>query len=745
MRFQKICANLLALFLTSATLTAQSPAILGKGTKLLKLGPLLASDDFDNLDNWVIQVQPGDKAPAPSVVAKNNTLDCYLPDRGCTIWFKKKLRTRVTISYDVLCPTPKKPVKNLLPRDINNFWMASDPEGKLFDSGRFTGNFGTYHKMNGYYASTGGGKNTTTRMRRYPREVDGKPAEHLALTSRDKDPDFLITPDKLMRVQLVAYDDLIQYIVDGKLVYEVSHGDEIQIEDPDRKHHPADYTPERFPTYQEGYFGFRMVGTHHIYSNFRVHSLEPVKPKVTVKSIKELREAVAKDHQRIVMKPGTYEITNFINGRTGFEISGSHLDLDLTGVTINTPISLLSNPRKGQIEDRRRRRRGRSYNVVLVSGDHVTIKGGTFDNPHPLHDGSPIDFGSYNQDPSNFPAHAMTEIRLSGDDIRMTDCKVTVRGSSPYGYGNIYGIGGGSVVSLNKHSGILMTGDRITLERCFVKMESFGHAIFVQGGDDITVRHCEVQGEVRPSNDLYKEINKGDLPKKFGYKMQWPNSIKGLPIPKDHMLNLVEDGIRAYSGTGRMTVEHCKVNKVRGGIKLYMAKSATISDCEATDCVIQGFSIPSRGTITRSKGNAAYGPLLYVHSNNHSSQKIDLEVLPAPHALGDHPLAAINGKRHQIQFTASEPFSSNRPIILGYPVRFDFLSKNYPGIPEGYEAHFKKANDDDYQASDISLSNKTNHPVVTGKRSEDNEISSVGKVRDLGTDNSVMPLPKQAD
>ena len=718
-----------------------SPEVLGKGVGLFEVGSLLAQDDFDDLDNWVIQIQESDKAPPHKVATKNQTLDCFLPGRGCTVWFKEKFKTRVTISYDVLCPTPDSPDKNFMPRDINNFWMASDPEGRLFDSERFTGDFKTYDKMHGYYASTGGGRNTTTRMRRYPREVNGKPAEHLALTSRDKDPKFLITPDKLMHVQLVAYDDLIQYIVDGQLVYEVSHGDQVQLEAPGRKHHQGDYTSERFPTYKEGYFGFRMVGTHHIYSNFRVHALQPARTKVSVGSIEELREAMTKSNQEVVMKPGTYTMPNFINGRTGIDMSGSHNSLDLTGVTIHTPIALLSNPGRYQREDRRRRRRGRGgFQVVHVSGDHVSLKGGTFDNPHPLHNGSPIDFGSYNQDRANFPLQAMSEIRLSGDDILMSDCEVTIRGSSPYGYGNIYGIGGGAVVELRKHSGILMTGDRITLERCYVKMESFGHAIFVQGGDDITVRNCEVEGEVRPSNDLYKEVNRGDLPKKFGYKMQWPDNIRGIPIPKDHMINLVEDGIRAYSGTGHMTVENCKVTKTRGGIKLYMAKSATVSDCEVRDCVIQGYSLPNRGTLRRSKGNAAYGPLLYIHNDSHHSQKIDLEVLPAPHALGDHPLAALKGRDHRIRLTSPKDSPpSSRPIIMGYQMRFGFLSTDFPGVPKEYEAHFKKHADDNYRASEITLVNETRYPVILGEHSRENKISSRGKVRDLGKDNSRIP------
>ena len=125
--------------------------------------------------------------------------------------------TRAVAQYDVAAP------KGVQPRDINNFWLATDPvdpDRGLFDSDRYTGKFSSYDKMHGYYASTGGGgavANLTTRMRRYPREVDGKPAEHIALNDKDGQPGYLITPDKVMSVQLVAYDDVVQYIVDGKM------------------------------------------------------------------------------------------------------------------------------------------------------------------------------------------------------------------------------------------------------------------------------------------------------------------------------------------------------------------------------------------------------------------------------------------------------------------------------------------------------------------------------------------------
>jgi len=259
--------------------------VLGRGVGLFKVGPLLAEDDFENLDNWAVQIQKRSGFPPAKVEARDHALNCLLPGRGCTVWFKKKLPTRVTIVYNVLCPTPKPAIKGVQPRDINNFWMATDPadpERGLFDSDRYTGKFSSYDKMHGYYASTGGGgavANLTTRMRRYPREVDGKLAEHIALNDKDGQRDYLITPDKGMTVQLVAYDDVVQYIVDGKLNYQIVRGDRIQVEGRDSKGkqvtQKAVYDLNRFPVYREGYFGFRMVGTHHIYTDFRVYALEP--------------------------------------------------------------------------------------------------------------------------------------------------------------------------------------------------------------------------------------------------------------------------------------------------------------------------------------------------------------------------------------------------------------------------------------------------------------------------------------
>ena len=72
--------------------------------------------------------------------------------------------------------------------------------------------------------------------------MDGKPAEHLALNDKDGKPGYLIMPDKVMAVQLVAYYDVIQYIVDGKLIYQITRGDRIQVEGRDNQGKPVEFT-----------------------------------------------------------------------------------------------------------------------------------------------------------------------------------------------------------------------------------------------------------------------------------------------------------------------------------------------------------------------------------------------------------------------------------------------------------------------------------------------------------------------
>lgn len=711
-----------------------APLVLGHGVGLFTVGELVVEDNFDDLDNWVVQVQDRPGFAPTTVAARDNSLDCLTPGRGCTVWFKRRLPTRVTITYDVLCPTHSPAIKGVAPRDINNFWMCSDPAGSeddLFDAARYNGAFDSYDKLRGYYASTGGGGpngNRTTRMRRYPRAVDGRPAEHVALTDKDGRRPYLIAPDRWLRVQLVAFDDIVQYIVDGKLVYQFAHGDQVRLESRDadgrRTSHAGECTPERCPVYREGYTGLRMVGTHHLYRNFRVHALDPVeggvrRPTVRVSSLEELRQAAVRSNQQVILEPGEYTFDD----RRGYRLTGSNNDFDLTGAHITIPLRVDS-PR----------------HILRLQGDNITLRGGRLEDVYPDGQTEITDYGAYNQGPTY--GGRMTDVVVSGDGGRVVGLQMTVRGSYPYGYGNMFGIGGGAKLRLRKHCGLLVTGDHCVVDGCDVKNEAFGHAIFVQQSQHTVVRNSVVEGTLRPSDDCYNETDPGDLAARHDFRMQWPDWAEGVPIPRGHMINCTEDGIRAYNGVGHMEVEFCEVRKARGGIKVYMAKSARVTDCRVLDCVVQGYSVPSGGVISRCSGNAAYGPLLYIHSDNNRRQTIDLEVLPAPHGIGDHPLAAIKGSRHTIRFAAGPGSSPEtmRPIIVGYPLRFDFLSVDFPAVPHDLQQKYEKFAPSRYKAERIRIENETRHPVVLAELSEGNQIESVGPVRDLGRDNRVTQL-----
>lgn len=260
----------------------QGPKVIGYGKGTFSIGELIHQDNFTNLDNWVIQIEKKEADLKPEIIIENNTLELFTPLRGCSAWFKNKLKGPITIVYKVICPTSRLCGTDVAVRDINNFWHCQAPLG--FDSvlkdPRFDGKFPSYSPMNGYYASTGGGgkvANRTTRFRLYPRVVDGEDVPHIALQDKDENEKYLITPDFEHTIQLVACDDIAQYIVDGEIVYQIKSGDRVSVglQTPDgMKFSEEIYNSDNFPIYTKGYFGFRMTTCHHIYSDFKVYRLD---------------------------------------------------------------------------------------------------------------------------------------------------------------------------------------------------------------------------------------------------------------------------------------------------------------------------------------------------------------------------------------------------------------------------------------------------------------------------------------
>ena len=185
-------------------------------------------DNFEgNLDNWVIEQQPGGK-----VYLDSGKL--VIEDQGgCSVWLKKKLKAPVRISYKV------KASSDARVSDINCFWMASEPgheDDHFYADRKRDGSFASYDILKTYYVGMGGNYNSTTRFRRY--EGGGK---RPLLPEHDlSDPKFMIIPDHEYEIQLVAADGVAKYIVDGKLIFEYQDDEPLT----------------------EGWFAFRTVLSH---------------------------------------------------------------------------------------------------------------------------------------------------------------------------------------------------------------------------------------------------------------------------------------------------------------------------------------------------------------------------------------------------------------------------------------------------------------------------------------------------
>ena len=205
-------------------------------------GRELHADDFrSGLDQWVVEQQPGG-----TVTMRNGRL--IIDDTaGCTVWFRARLTAPVVITYGARLSSAGRV------SDLNCFWMASDParSDDLFAAGPTRdGRFAAYDKLRTYYAGYGGNMNTTTRFRRY----DGTGARPLEPEHDRRAPEFLLIPDHVYHIMLVATTGgRVQFIRDGEVVFDVRD-------------------PEPLTT---GWFGFRTVHSRVEISNFRVNVAEP--------------------------------------------------------------------------------------------------------------------------------------------------------------------------------------------------------------------------------------------------------------------------------------------------------------------------------------------------------------------------------------------------------------------------------------------------------------------------------------
>ncbi|WGO98853.1 discoidin domain-containing protein [Saccharophagus degradans] len=441
---------------------------------------------------------------------------------------------------------------------------------------------------------------------------------------------------------------------------------------------------------------------------------------VAVRNLAELQNAISNSNQHIRMKRGVYEATALMSDNTTvFRFDGANNVLDFTGVTIQVPTKLLNSMSTQPIHSQV------TYDVI---GDNITFLNGTFENTYPNGQHDVTDFTAHNKNPDYWPARQMTEFRVWGNGVQFLNNTITVRGSYPYGYGDMLGKGAGSAVYLRKHAGVQISGDNVLIDGMKLTVLAFGHGIFMQGADNTVIKNSVVQGRMRLGADMYND-GPDSLMGAFNFEQQYPDHFVGLPIVRDLMYNLTEDGIRAYTQgtkldgsvvrTGAITVEDTKVINMRGCITTPLAsKPSYIKNVEIQGCSV-GYALANNSDVINSRGDAGYGPLLHSTYDTRNNANVEITVTNIP-STGSHAFAYIAGSGHNITFLSD---GSNPDVPR--EIRVGDTGDRWAGDPS-------------YQdAANILLINETNQPVVLTETSRNITGESVGKVTDNGTGNSL--------
>ncbi|MCH7224632.1 protein-transmembrane prediction [Haloferula sp. A504] len=413
-----------------------------------------------------------------------------------------------------------------------------------------------------------------------------------------------------------------------------------------------------------------------------------------IESLGELNEAASKSGQSIKLSPGKYDIGDLPAKARRIVIAGSNNRIDLTDVHINATV--------GEVNE--------SY--IVVTGDGNRIIGGEVEDTYRNGLQEVTDFSAYNQDRENLANGLRAPVmRIEGDHNSLEGLKMTTRGSFPYGYGSYYGIGRDAIFGLDKRSGILITGNHNILDKIELQMRSFGHGIVLQQtADHNVIKNTRIEGRVRRTTELYEEKADHDLPKRTDYKIpRWGN----IPLPRNGVHSLSEDGIRMYAPAKSVTVENCMVTKMRGGIRLYLGKDAIVRNCRVQYCEWVGYNLPDGGQLSNCAGDFSFGPLTDYRLNR-SGTKAEWTILPSPHATGDHNIMEIGGRDHHITLNRHPG-----PLDTGEERTILVTAKN------------------------STIINHTEYSITLAKGTTGNVVSSFGEVRGDTTNNTVTGLSGQ--
>ena len=456
---------------------------------------------------------------------------------------------------------------------------------------------------------------------------------------------------------------------------------------------------------------FMMLSLFMIATSFKVAVIGAEQEFIEVSTLSELKTYLNTDNVKVKLAAGNYQIDDAKKIRF-LEFTGNNTYFDLTGARFMVDTKLFSREDLESSDDG-----NDMYCAIEVSGKNVTLQG--------------LYIETYGDTPGKQSKNKI--FNVVGEDVTLKDIEVRTAGSSPWGYGSLYGLGGGDVRKMN---GIRVgyPAKNAKLIGCKVHMRAMGHAIFLQGSENTLIENCHVDGLLRTTDAILKEtsgymFDKDFYAKKPKHKHK-PGYVEGTIIGIDgkilpgEIISLSEDGIRMYPEynghkTKNTTVKNCTVTQMRRGICTGLSTSGDkIIDCVVRDCVATGYNVGNADTVINCSANAKYAEAFCVPYTNAKGASVEMNILDSRGGRANNLLAKINGSGHEIIIKTADP---------------NYIPENFDiklSVWESYGNFNKNAT---MHATDIKLNNQTNTKVLLYPGTKNPEIESVGEVVDIAT------------
>ena len=422
---------------------------------------------------------------------------------------------------------------------------------------------------------------------------------------------------------------------------------------------------------------------------------------ILIENLTDLKSYAGKDHVKVKLKEGNYQIDDAESIRF-IQFTGNNSHYDLSGCCFMVDTKLFSRTDLAKSNDG-----NGMYCAIEISGSNVMLEG--------------LYIETYGDQPGRQSKNKI--FNIAGNNVTLKNVEIRTSGSSPWGYGYLYGLGGNDVRKMN---GIRVgyPAKNAKLIGCKVHMRAMGHAIFLQGAENTLIDDCHVDGLLRTTDAILAETSGYCFDKNFyagkgGYIEGTTVADDGKILPGE-IISLSEDGIRMYPEyqghpTKNTTVKNCTVFQMRRGICTGLSTSGDkVINCQVRACVAAGFNVGNNDTLIHCSADAKYAEAFCIPYTNAKNASVEMEILDSRNGIANHLLAAINGTGHHVNLKTS----------------------NLSFIPESFKIELSTRNGyANYQrsgvsATNIKLDNQTKAAVLLLPGTLNPELKSLGEIVD---------------